>query len=283
MNIFDIINRLLPAQAGLEAEKIPWDEPDFSRRMLANHLAQDHDWASRRQSHIDSQVAWLEKRLPKGARVLDLACGPGFYTQALAALGHECVGVDFSPASIEYARLNAEKAGLPIDYVLSDIRLYEPPPAAFDCVMLIFGEFNVFSRADAVKLLALGAGALKSGGFLVVEGHTFEAVKETGLTPPSWWTAEAGKGVLSAESHLCLQENFWDEETSVTTTRYYTLDARTNEVQVFSSSMTGYSLETYEEMLAAAGFEQAWVLSPGDWPVGEPFEGVMITLTAVKK
>jgi hypothetical protein len=27
------------------AYKIPWDEPEFSRRMLVEHLSQDHDLA----------------------------------------------------------------------------------------------------------------------------------------------------------------------------------------------------------------------------------------------
>jgi predicted TPR repeat methyltransferase len=37
-------------------------------------------------------------------RILDLGCGPGLYTQRLASLGHTCVGIDISPASIAYAR-----------------------------------------------------------------------------------------------------------------------------------------------------------------------------------
>ena len=62
--------------------KIPWDDPDFSRRMLAEHLSQDHDLASRRTEWIDRQVAWIHQDLLKGrpVRILDLGCGPGFYS-----------------------------------------------------------------------------------------------------------------------------------------------------------------------------------------------------------
>ncbi|HCR3185545.1 TPA: SAM-dependent methyltransferase, partial [Morganella morganii] len=42
-----------------DESKIPWDEPAFSQRMLANHLSQDHDWASRRQEIIEQQVEWI--------------------------------------------------------------------------------------------------------------------------------------------------------------------------------------------------------------------------------
>lgn len=64
--------------------KIPWNDPDFSRRMLENHLSQEHDWASRKLSVIEQQVDWIARQLPVGATILDLGCGPGFYTQRLA-------------------------------------------------------------------------------------------------------------------------------------------------------------------------------------------------------
>ena len=97
--------------------KIPWDEPGFSRRMLNEHLSQDHDLASRRQETIDRHITCIHEDVLAGrpSRILDLGCGPGFYARRLAALGHTVHGIDFSPASIEYARKvqqeGAEKGG----------------------------------------------------------------------------------------------------------------------------------------------------------------------------
>ena len=45
--------------------------------------------------------------VPEGARVLDLGCGPGLYVHRLSAMGCECVGMDFSPASIRHASESA--------------------------------------------------------------------------------------------------------------------------------------------------------------------------------
>ena len=86
--------------------KIPWDDPDFSRRMLREHLSQEHDAASRRTPQIDQGVAWIHATVLHGqpSSILDLGCGPGFYTHRFVNLGHTCVGIDFGPASIEYAR-----------------------------------------------------------------------------------------------------------------------------------------------------------------------------------
>ena len=108
--IRDSANAVLPE----EERKIPWDEPAFSQRMLENHLSQEHDWASRRLAVIEQQVAWLDGQLPAGARILDLGCGPGFYTRQLAERGFCCTGVDFSPASIAWARQQAQAASLDI-------------------------------------------------------------------------------------------------------------------------------------------------------------------------
>lgn len=91
------INTLIFSQerVSLSADesKIPWDEPAFSQRMLENHLSQDHDWASRRLTVIEQQVDWITRQLPTGARILDLGCGPGFYTRLLAENGFTCTSI----------------------------------------------------------------------------------------------------------------------------------------------------------------------------------------------
>jgi glycine/sarcosine N-methyltransferase len=47
---------------------------------------------------------FLRARLPAGGRVLDLGCGTGHYTGALAAAGLEAIGLDLDAAMIEAAR-----------------------------------------------------------------------------------------------------------------------------------------------------------------------------------
>ena len=105
MDLSDIVRRQLPPEPWAEGENIPWDEPAFSERMLEEHLAQTHDLASRRFEVIDQQVDWIHGeilgRMP--TRLLELACGPGLYTNRLARLGHECVGIDYAPAAIRQA------------------------------------------------------------------------------------------------------------------------------------------------------------------------------------
>ncbi len=123
MTLDDFVRRPRPLEPWAEGGKIPWDHPEFSRRMLDEHLSQAHDAASRRAACIDRHVRWIHEHvLESGAgRVLDLGCGPGLYTERLARLGHACAGIDFSPASIAYARERAAAEGLPCTYVEQDL------------------------------------------------------------------------------------------------------------------------------------------------------------------
>ena len=52
MNLTDIINRNMELDPWEEGERIPWDDPVFSRRILQEHLTQEHDAASRRKAKI---------------------------------------------------------------------------------------------------------------------------------------------------------------------------------------------------------------------------------------
>ena len=144
MKLSDLVNRPVIPIPWDEGDNLPWDNPDFSKRMLKEHLRQDHDAASRRTEKIEKHVAWIHSKLLLGhpTRILDLACGPGLYTNRLAKLGHECVGIDYSPASIAYAVDHANQDNLRSTYILHDIRTAKYG-TGFGLVMLIFGEFNI--------------------------------------------------------------------------------------------------------------------------------------------
>lgn len=86
MKITDIVKRTPKPEPWVEGDKIPWNDPDFSERMLREPLTQDHDLASRRTAIVDGQVAWIHDHMLGGkpGKVLDLGCGPGLYASRLA-------------------------------------------------------------------------------------------------------------------------------------------------------------------------------------------------------
>ncbi len=279
MNLLDIVNRNPAPRPWAEGEKIPWDEPAFSTRMLREHLSQDHDAASRRNAKIDQQVAWIHQHVAGGrpTRVLDMGCGPGLYASRLARLGHACVGIDFSPASIAYARECAMADRLACEYRQADLR-HADFGAGFGLAMLIFGELNVFRREDAKKILTKARAALAPGGVLLLEPHTYEAVKKEGQATPEWY-ARSG-GLFSDEPYLALEEHFWDGPTHIATTRIYVIDAATAEVTRYAMSMQAYHPSDYEALLRECGFG-ATTFYPSLIGVEDPSQDGFMAIVAI--
>ncbi len=253
MNLLDIVHRQSIPKPWTEGEKIPWDEPDFSRRMLKEHFPHDYDAASRRFETIDSHVKWIHGQVLKGkpSRILDLGCGPGLYTSRLAKLGHLCVGIDFSPASIAYAKEQPEEARQNCTYFQEDIRTADYGDG-YDLVMLIYGEFNAFRPGEAKGILEKAYRALLPGGILLLEPHPFEAVARLAEQPSSWYSSE--QGLYSDDPHLYLQENLWEAECSVAITRRYIINAETGDVVRLSESLQAYTDDQYRSLVLDCGF-----------------------------
>ena len=251
----DIVTRAVPPEPWDEGDKIPWDEPDFSARMLRYHVSQDHDAASRRAQKIDEHVDWIHNTLLSGrpTRILDLGCGPGLYTTRLAALGHQSVGIDFSPASIAHARQLTEEQELACQHVEADLREANFG-AGFGLAMQIFGELNVFRPADAIRILTKAHAALDAGGLLLIEPQRWEAVEQGGRRTTSWYAADSG--LFSDDPHLCLEESFWDAEARVRTDRYFIVDCTTGQVTRHASSVQGYTDDDLRKLLMRAGFAE---------------------------
>ena len=252
MDLMDIVKRRCPPEPWDEGSKIPWNDPAFSERMLAMHLSQEHDWASRRLHFIEAHAAWIDAHLLQGpSRILDLGCGPGLYLEALARRGHGGSGIDFGPSSIDHARRRAEERGLDLDYRLADVR-EGGFGTGYDLAMMIFGELNVFRPEEAGGILRRAAAALKLGGRILCEVHTFDEVKRQGEALPCWHSVETG--LFSEKPHLWLEEHAWHETARAAVTRYLIVDAAEGSVDLHASTMQAYDDGEYLDRFREAGF-----------------------------
>jgi 2-polyprenyl-6-hydroxyphenyl methylase/3-demethylubiquinone-9 3-methyltransferase len=98
-----------------------------------------------------------------GLRILDVGCGGGLLSEALARSGANVVGVDASPGNIAAARLHAASEGVKVDY-----RLGEPAQALsqdekFDVVLALEVVEHV---SDVPAFLGEAARCLAPGGML---------------------------------------------------------------------------------------------------------------------
>jgi SAM-dependent methyltransferase len=114
-------------------------------------------------------------------RALDLGCGHGRHAVWLAEHGWRVTAVDFSDVALDLARAHARDRGVEVDWVLADVRRYEPSPAAFELVLITYFHVPADERRP---VLARGSRALVAGGTIVVLGHDRDNLG-TGAPGPS--------------------------------------------------------------------------------------------------
>lgn len=128
-----------------------WWDPNGPSRAL-------HDLNPARLEYVRART-----RL-RGARVLDVGCGGGLLSEAMAVAGAEVVGIDLSPSVLEVARLHALESGLTIDYREVAIEtLADVEPGSFDAVTCMEMLEHV---PDPAAVIGAAARLLKPGGSL---------------------------------------------------------------------------------------------------------------------
>ena len=106
---------------------------------------------------------WITLR---SAHVLDVGCGAGILSEALAREGAAVVALDLAPELIDIAQLHLLESGLKVDYRLLAVEaLAEEMPASFDAITCMEMLEHV---PDPASVLRACASLLKPGGKLFV-------------------------------------------------------------------------------------------------------------------
>jgi len=126
-----------------------WWDPDGESRPL-------HDLNPVRLAYVAERVSL------RGARVLDVGCGGGLLSEALAAAGAEVTAIDLAPNVLDVARLHLYESGLKVDYrEISAEALAVQQPASFDAITCMEMLEHVPDPASVVDACAR---LLKPGG-----------------------------------------------------------------------------------------------------------------------
>lgn len=95
-------------------------------------------------------------------RILDVGCGGGILSEALAKAGAQVTGIDLSLGSLEAARQHAQSGGLEIDYrAIPAEQIAEEKAGSFDAVTCMEMLEHV---PEPQKVIAACARAVKPGG-----------------------------------------------------------------------------------------------------------------------
>lgn len=132
--------------------------------------------------HRDRQEAERGVRLfldaadvPRGARLLDVGCGPGRHLAAFRDRGIDPLGLDLSRPLLRRAR---EVTGGGVPLVRGDMRSLPVADAAFDAVASFFTSFGYFATpGQDRKVLAEVRRVLRTGGAYLLDFLNAEQVR----------------------------------------------------------------------------------------------------------
>ena len=115
------------------------------------------------QVFMDNLTHYLD--IPKGGKILDLACGKGRHSIYLNKLGYDVTGVDLSANSILHAK-QYENSNL--RFQVHDMSI--PFPDQFDAVVNLFTSFGYFDKEENnLNTIKAIKSNLKSTGFGIID------------------------------------------------------------------------------------------------------------------
>lgn len=198
----------------------------------------------KRIADADEQVTKvLALTRPAGKSVLDLCCGPGRCSIALAKKGFRVTGVDRTTCLLNKARAKAKATHLQIEWVQEDMRDFVRP-RAFAFVISMFTSFGYFdNKQDDMTVLQNMFTSLQPGGACLIEMLGKERLAR--ILQPTISTVMPD-GTLLVERH-----EIFDDWTRVRNEWLLIRDGRTRS---FKFHHTIYSGQELRDRMERAGF-----------------------------
>ena len=185
----------------------------------------------------------LKLTRPKGKTALDLCCGPGRCSIALAKQGFTVTGVDRTKYLLDKARAKSRAAMVRIQWVQRDMRDFVRPEA-FHLVISMFTSFGYFDeKQEDITVLRNIFDSLKIGGVFLIDVMGKELV--AGIIQPT--TSD----VLPDGTRLVQRHEIFDDWTRV---RNEWILIRKGKAKSFTFHHTIYSGQELRDRFAQVGF-----------------------------
>lgn len=135
---------------------------------LFKRMAPVYDYVEFFVSRIREEVARID--LPRGSKILDVACGTGTQSIAFAKRGLSVVGIDLSPDMLARAKKKIKK-GYDATFLCHDASHIPYPDSYFDASSISFGLHDMPEEIGLAVLKEMRRATKQSGKIIIVDYH----------------------------------------------------------------------------------------------------------------
>ncbi|MBP1715252.1 MAG: putative methyltransferase [Deltaproteobacteria bacterium] len=150
------------------------------------------DWPKR----LTFEMPFLERniRAISARSILDMACGTGWHSIALAQKGYLTAGCDISSAMIHRARQNAAESGVGVLFEVADFSQLGKIPGAFDFLLCLGNSLpHVLSESALREAFQKMKSKIKRGGGIIIHNLNYDLRLKK---QPRFFAAEGNAEVL---------------------------------------------------------------------------------------
>jgi SAM-dependent methyltransferase len=171
-----------------------------------------------RTSQETAFVCWCAP-LPEFCKLLDVCCGMGRHARELSNRGYSVIGIDRDANAVAKAR----ELGSDANYIVADIREYQPEPSAFDAAIVMgqsFGHFDAVTNRNVLSRIATG---MREGGRVILD-----------LWNPEFFAAHQGERKLKTRAGTVRENKYLHGDRLVVDLNYPNGDREQFQWQLFS-------------------------------------------------
>jgi SAM-dependent methyltransferase len=203
----------------------------------------------------DAYTDWIMDNLglPAGARALDIGCGPGLYSNRLAARGCEVVGIDIAQDFLDYAAAEAAEHGWPARY--ENVSLFAMPyENEFDLVLLLQSIVNRVTPQELDQIMGDIWRTLKPGGHFICEFMVSSEPFRSGGETVEESVSLVGRSPWSEQPHVWMVRELMFPESAEWVTHHLILRPEVGRPEEFWSRFTMHEVAALRQKLIDYGF-----------------------------